>query len=334
MSKKQPAYNFDLTDIVLFFIRNWKALAVVSGLAAVAAVIFTMPFFIKPLYESKASFYPGNTNSVSVALFYSIRDKVRDPLQFAELEVTEQYLQLLNSDELKGRIIKKYNLLEHYGLNPESKGAYQSLARQYNDKIKVSRTDFNSIDIIVRDHDPEKAAELANGIMYMVDGMKKEMQGRVAKQALTIIERAYTDKINLIDSLKQRMKELGAEGVYDLANQAKGISEVLGKGQNNQFTEKEKQKLATYGGEVLLMNEMIQQEAENITFLRTKYEQAKLDVEADLSNLFIINYAGPSYDKVYPKRSIMLVISVLSAFAAACVFLLAMQQVDKIKRML
>jgi hypothetical protein len=30
----------------------------------------------------------------------------------------------------------------------------------------------------------------------------------------------------------------------------------------------------------------------------------------------------------------MLVISVLSAFAAACVFLLAMQQVDKIKRML
>ncbi|MFN4971784.1 MAG: Wzz/FepE/Etk N-terminal domain-containing protein [Bacteroidota bacterium] len=334
MSKKQPAYNFDLTDIVLFFIRNWKALAVVSGLAAVAAVIFTMPFFIKPLYESKASFYPGNTNSVSVALFYSIRDKVRDPLQFAELEVTEQYLQLLNSDELKGRIIKKYNLLEHYGLNPESKGAYQSLARQYNDKIKVSRTDFNSIDIIVRDHDPEKAAELANGIMYMVDGMKKEMQGRVAKQALTIIERAYTDKINLIDSLKQRMKELGAEGVYDLANQAKGISEVLGKGQNNQFTEKEKQKLATYGGEVLLLNEMIQQEAENITFLRTKYEQAKLDVEADLSNLFIINYAGPSYDKVYPKRSIMLVISVLSAFAAACVFLLAMQQVDKIKRML
>jgi len=186
----------------------------------------------------------------------------------------------------------------------------------------------------VRDHDPEKAAELANGIMYMVDGMKKEMQGRVAKQALTIIERAYTDKINLIDSLKQRMKELGAEGVYDLANQAKGISEVLGKGQNNQFTEKEKQKLATYGGEVLLLNEMIQQEAENITFLRTKYEQAKLDVEADLSNLFIINYAGPSYDKVYPKRSIMLVISVLSAFAAACVFLLAMQQVDKIKRML
>jgi tyrosine-protein kinase Etk/Wzc len=334
MSKKQPAYNFDLTDIVLFFIRNWKALAVVSGLAAVAAVIFTMPFFIKPLYESKASFYPGNTNSVSVALFYSIRDKVRDPLQFAELEVTEQYLQLLNSDELKGRIIKKYNLLEHYGLNPESKGAYQSLARQYNDKIKVSRTDFNSIDIIVRDHDPEKAAELANGIMYMVDGMKKEMQGRVAKQALTIIERAYTDKINLIDSLKQRMKELGAEGVYDLANQAKGISEVLGKGQNNQFTEKEKQKLATYGGEVLLLNEMIQQEAENITFLRTKYEQAKLDVEADLSNLFIINYAGPSFDKVYPKRSIMLVISVLSAFAAACVFLLAMQQVDKIKRML
>jgi uncharacterized protein involved in exopolysaccharide biosynthesis len=334
MSKKQPAYNFDLTDIILFFIRNWKPLAAVSAIAAVAAVIFTMPFFIKPLYESKASFYPGNTNSVSVALFYSIRDKVRDPLQFAELEVTEQYLQLLNSDELKGRVIKKFNLLEHYGLNPDSKGAYQALAKQYNDKIKVRRTDFNSIDIIVRDHDPEKAAEVANGIMYMVDGMKKEIQGRVAKQALGIIEKAYTDKIHLVDSLKQRMKELGAEGVYDLANQAKGISEVVGKGQNNQFTEKEKQKLATYGGEVLLLNEMIQQEAENLTFLRTKYEQAKLDVEADMSNLFIINYAGPSWDKVYPKRSIMLVVSVLSAFAAAVVFLLTLQQVEKIKRML
>lgn len=334
MSKKQPAYNFDLTDIVLFFIRNWKALSVVSGLAAVAAVIFTMPFFIKPLYESKASFYPGNTNSVSVALFYSIRDKVRDPLQFAELEVTEQYLQLLNSDELKSRIIKKYNLLEHYGLNPDSKGAYQSLYKQYSDKINVRRTDFGSIDIVVRDHDPEKAAELANGIMYMVDGMKKEIQGRVAKQALVIVEKAYSDKLLLVDSLKQRMQQLGAEGVYDLANQAKGISEIVGKGQNNQFTEKEKQKLANYGGEVLLLNEMIQQEAENLTFLRTKYEQAKLDVHADLSNLFIINYAGPLWDKVYPKRSIILVVSVLSAFAVGCVILLTLQQIERIKRML
>jgi tyrosine-protein kinase Etk/Wzc len=334
MSQKKHGYNFDLTEIILFFIRNWKPLAAITMSSAVIAVIFSSPFFITPLYESKASFYAGTTNSVSSQLFYSIKDRSKDPLQFADLEVTEQFLQLLNSDEMKNRVIKTFDLMKHYQIDPESKARYQKLHKMYTDRISIRRTNFNSVEIKVRDHDADKAAEVANGIMYLLDGMKKDMQNRVAKQIFVIVEKTYFDKIQRIDSIKTRLKELGQEGVYDLSNQAKGISEIAGKGQTNQYTEKEKQKLGAYGGEVALLTHMLEFEAENLTFLRTKYDQAKLDIEADMSNLFIIDSAGASWDKVYPKRSIILVVSAIAGFVLGCVILLGLQELKRIKKLI
>lgn len=332
--KKQDLYNFDLTDIIIFLVRNFKKLVILGAIGAVVAFIATMPMITKPLYMSKAQFYPGTTNSISSQLFYSIKDKSRDPLAFAELETIEQYLQLLNSDELKGRIIKKYDLYNHYNINRESRGAGQAMDHMYNDLIRIKRTNFNAIEVTVRDQNPDKAAEIANGIMYAVDGLKKEVQKRIAKQVFDVVEKAYNDKIQLIDSLQQRLKVLGAEGVFDPVSQSKGLAEVVGKGQNNQFTESEKRKLASMGPEAMVLIEMLTTESENLVFLRTKYDQAKIDLEADISNLFIIDYAGSSWDKVYPKRFLtMVVASILAAFAGI-VFILIIEQYHRIKHLL
>src|SRR5690606_16645775 len=103
----------------------------------------------------------------------------------------------------------------------------------------------------------------------------------------------------------------------------KGISEITGKGQQNQYTEKEKHKLGTYGGEATLLNFMIELEAENLTLLHTKYEQARIDAEGRLSNIFVVNYASPSDDKAYPVRSLIVVISTLSAFVFGCFAIVA-----------
>lgn len=331
MSKKNLSYNFDFIEVVRFFIRYWKALSVLCFATAVLAFVFTMPIFMKPQYQSKATFYPGTANSTSVALFYTIKDKVKDPLQFADLEVTEQFLQIMKSDQFRSTILSKYKLAEHYGLDMSNQSAGQKLGILYEKNITIKRTDFNSIDVIVQDHDPEKAAEVANGIVYTVNAYKKEIQGRVSKQIFQIIEQTYQQKLNYIDSIKTRLKELGAEGVYDLSNQAKGISEVVGKGQNNQFTEREKLKLGSYGGEVMLLTQMLEFEAENLTFLKTKYDQAKLDLTADLDHVFIVSYAGPSYDKVSPKRKVITIFSVLSAFVLGCIALIGIEQFKRIK---
>jgi capsule polysaccharide export protein KpsE/RkpR len=333
-SKKNNSYNFDLTDIVLFIVKHYKRLFIISLLSAVAAYFATLPIFVKPLYASKSSFYPGTTNSVSSQLFYSIKDRAKDPLAFAELEVVEQYLQLLNSDAIKGRLIEKYDLYNHYGLDPSIQSQAQKMGKLYHDRFTVRRSNFNSIEIWVKDHDPEKAAELANGMMYMVDGMRKEIQGRVAKQVFDVIEKTYNDKLKLVDSIQQRLRELGAEGVFDPASQAKGLSELVGKGQNNQFTEQEKRKLGNMGAEVILLNEMLQSEAENVVFLRTKYDQALIDMNADLSNIFIVDYAGASWDKVYPKRLITMISASIITFFATCIIILMFDQYQRIKPLL
>jgi hypothetical protein len=130
-----PTYNFDLTDVILFLVKNIKKLAIMCTAAAILTYIFTMPSILQPLYGAKASFYPGTTNSVSSQLFYSIKEKAKDPLAFADLEVTEQYLQLLNSDALKGRIIKQYGLYSHYGIDRSNKYGEQKINKYYTERV-------------------------------------------------------------------------------------------------------------------------------------------------------------------------------------------------------
>lgn len=334
MSKKNNSYNFDFIEVILFLYRHWKQLLIICLIAVVVSYVASSPIFITPKYKSTATFYPGTTNSISSALFYNIRETAQDPLAFADQEVTEQYLQLLQSADLRERVMTKFHLMEHYKIDTAKKNKYRKLNDLYDKNVKISRTDFNSVQVTVLDEEPAKAAELANGIMFTVDEMRHEVQSRVARQIFTIVEEEYHNKLHYIDSIKTRLKELGAEGVYDLTNQSKGISEVVGKGQPNKYTQNESKKLGEYGGEVFLLNQLLEVEAERIVLLNTKYTQAKIDMDAKLSNIFVVSYASPSDDKAYPIRSIIVFMSVLSAFILGCVVLVVLDKMDNFKQII
>ncbi len=334
MSKKHSSYNFNFNEVVIFLYKNWKRLFIISFVAGVLGLIFSGPTFVTPLYKSTCIFYPGTTNSISSALFYSNKQKAQDPLMFAEQEITEHYMQLLQSADLTNKIIGKYKLYEHYELDPTDLKDQKKMDAMFEDNIKYSRTDFNSIKVIVHDPSPEMAAELANGIVQLMDEMKHEVQRKVAKQIFEIVEREYASKLQYTDSIKNRLKELGALGVYDLPNQAKGISEVTGKGGSNASTEKEKSKLGEHGGEVFMLITMLELEAENLTLLRTKYEQAKVDLDGKLSNVFIISKGDiPGY-KDTPRRTLIAIFSAIAAFVMGCMSIIGFDKLREFKEII
>lgn len=334
MSKKHNSYSFDFNEVILFLYKNWKRLFIISFSAGVLGLVFSSPWFVTPKYKSVCVFYPGTVNSISTALFYSNKTKAQDPLMYAEQEVTEHYLQLLASDDLAGRVIGKFKLYEHYGLDPNNMKDQHKMGKIYEENILINRTDFNSIKVVVMDPSPEMAAELANGIVDLMDHMKTEVQHNVAQQIYTIVEKEYVAKLNYTDSIKNRLKELGAEGVYDLTNQAKGISEIVGKGSNNAFTEKEKAKLGEHGGEVFLLITMLELEAENLTLLRTKYEQAKVDLAGNLSNVFIISKGAVANTKAYPRRLLVIIISALAAFVMGCITIIGYDKYNEFRELI
>ena len=62
MTQDKRTYYFELVDVVKFLIKYKKPLSIISIGAGIAAIIFSGPWFITPLYKSTAIFYPSTNN--------------------------------------------------------------------------------------------------------------------------------------------------------------------------------------------------------------------------------------------------------------------------------
>ena len=328
MSKKKNQYTFDFLEVFTFFYKWRKHLLIISLIAGVVSAIISSPLFITPQYKSTALFFPGTTNSIASSLFYTIKQKAMDPLKFGDEEVDEQYMQILESGELKSNVMNHFNLMNHYKIDTAG-DKYTTLFRKYDENIKARRTNYNSIEIAVYDNEPKMAANIANYILLMVDTVKKQIQAPVARQIFSIVEEQYKNKLAYIDSLKLRMKNLGVKGVYI------GIKGVYGSPQSKiGGAETGKSNINENGAEYIALEEELNFEVEQLSNLKIKYDQAKVDLDAKLTNIFVINYASPSEGKAYPIRSIIVFVSVISTFILACFLIIFIEKFKDFKRTL
>jgi hypothetical protein len=65
-------------------------LMIACGIAAITAIVVTMPFITKPKYQATHIFYPTKNNSISDALLTDARQRQKDPLEFGEEEEAEK----------------------------------------------------------------------------------------------------------------------------------------------------------------------------------------------------------------------------------------------------
>jgi tyrosine-protein kinase Etk/Wzc len=332
MQNQQKEYQFNFIELVKFLIKWKKHLAIISISAAVIAFIITL--FIKPEYKSKAVFYPGTVNSISYALFYSLKERAQDALAYGDEENVEQYLQLAKSSQLREKIAADFNLIEHYGIDENDPKKFAKLNKKFEKYVNVNRTSYNSVEVVVLDTDPELSAAIANAVMYNTDSLKKQSQRIVAQQAFNIIKQEYEAKVAIIDSLSNMTRTLGSNGVYNVEEQSRGLAELIGKGTNNSFTEKERKNLGQHVGDFVSLDEQIRFEAEQLTDLRKKYNQAKLDLDSKLSNIFVVDVAKPNYDKAYPLRSVIALLSAIAAFLLSSITIIAMERYQNIKQTL
>ena len=61
-----------------------KHLLYIGIIAVISAIVFSSPFFIKPLYKSSVILYPTASNSISKALLSENSGNTKDILEFGE----------------------------------------------------------------------------------------------------------------------------------------------------------------------------------------------------------------------------------------------------------
>ena len=297
-----------------------KPLLIILAAAAVLAVIFSSRYFITPLYKSTTIIYPTSSNSISKVLISTTYQSEKDIMNFGEDEQTEQMLQVLNSNRVRDKVISRFNLMEHYDIKPDSKYPYTRLNKLYDSRIKFRRTEYNAVRITVLDSDAALSARIANEIAEIFDSTMNQMQKEVAIKAFRIVEDEYNTLWNEMHQLEDSLNTLRQLGVFDYESQVEMLSQQLavelGKGNTKGINNIQKQLdiLAEYGGASYAINERLDNDRLQLSLVKAKYEEAKVDATEFIPHKFVVTSAFQAERKTYPVRWIIVVVTVLSTF--------------------
>ncbi len=327
--------EFDASELFLFLFRYRKIFFIVAVSAVVLSVIFSSPWFITPKYESEVIMYPASSNSISKSLLTEMQSDEQDILEYGEEAATEQMLQLLSSSRIRNRITKKFNLMEHYDIDPGEKYKYTKLQDAYEENITFSRTDYMAVRVSVLDKDPAMAADIANEISYILDSVKNEIASDRAVRAYQIVKQKYEQLRDDINMMEDSLTELRNLGVHDYESQAEMFNQQLAKeiASNNyravKLLERKLDTLAKYASGYIGLSQQLEYEREKLSLLKRKYEEAKVDAFEVLPQKFVVESAFEAEKKAYPVRWLIVVITTLAALLITALILVVADSFGK-----
>lgn len=312
---QKTGYNFNSVDLLIYIWNKRFVLLAVGFIAGVTSIIVSL--LITPMYKASVIMFPATNTNVSKELLvnYYSGDNVHG---FGEEEQAEQLLQVLHSEPVRSRIIEKYNLMEHYEIEPDGKYPLTQLYDLYRSNIKFRLTEFMSVEISVMDKEPEIAAAIANDISDLVDTVYNNMKKKRALEALRLVEKEYAEAraslVLLKDTLSMLSEELsremeGLEGDDLSATLARVVSEK--------------------GALLLSTMNLVRNESQIEAGLRLRYKEARLEAEQTLPYKFVVESAIPPEKKAYPNKTLIVVVSTFSALLFALILLIV---IDNIKR--
>lgn len=273
-------------DIIRFVFKHKWPIFFVTLIAAIASVIAS--FLITPKYKSSVILFPKSQVSASQALTNSELINTEDHIMnFGDEEATEQLIQTLYSEEIRFKIIDKFDLLHHYKI--DEKGGYPmtKLHEMFADNIRFKRTEYMAIQIEVMDTDPQIAANIANEIAVLLDSSLNQMQRDVAVEIFKMVENQY----------KTIQSEIGV------------LEETL------QNTNKSAAKYIS-------LSEQLVNENKRLSQMKSKLVEAEVNAIQNLPRKFVVANAYPAEKKSYPVRWVICVVSTISAFVFAILVML------------
>lgn len=327
---------------------HWRAIAATAFAAGVLGAAGS--FLIPPTYTARASFISPQPqqNSMAAALASlgalsglagAVTGGVKSP--------ADQYVSLLQSVNLSDRIIDKFKLIDVYDVKFKA-DARKELAE--NARFSVGKKD-SIIAIEVDDHDPKRAAEMANTYLQELRALSDGLTLTEAQQRRVFFEQQLKQTQAALNTAQQALQKSGfnpaalkfepkATGemyaklqaqlvVSELKLQAmrRSMSDdaievqrqlVIVNGLRDQLSRQERPGSSPSDQNyVSTYRDYKYQEALFEIFAR-QYELAKVD-EAKNANLFqVIDVAAPPERKSKPKRSVIALGAMFGGFLLAC----------------
>jgi tyrosine-protein kinase Etk/Wzc len=225
--KKDQNFERDFIDY-LVILGKWRMKIILSTMVVlIAAIIFS--FIIPKKYKATVLFLPPTTSSGLSSLIENMSFDL-----FGSDNITgEMCLSVLNSRVLRTEIINKYNLMKLYNkkyIEHAIKELDKNVLIQSEVQMGIGTSTINSISISVIDKQPERAADIANDLLKLLESKIIELNTKKAQNNRFFLEKRVNenafDLIKIEDSLKVFQEKYGT---IDISSQAKVAIESAAK---------------------------------------------------------------------------------------------------------
>lgn len=312
------------TNLLVLLFRWRKPILIVSIAAAVASAGVSL--VMKERYKSTVTMFATQQHSFGEQLLETV--KKEDVLAYGAEEDAERLMQILNSDQIRNRIIEDFDLWMVYDIPRDSKGARAKIGRQYNENVEARITRFGSIEVSVLDESPDRARDMANRISEYADSVSNNIRNERAREAFQYAEVSLRQLEEELGLLEDSMTVLRKLGVYNYEDQVAALMEQYGTAiatghpDRAQKIKENLDFLSKYGTLFHKLESEIEGAYEKLTVLRKRYALIKIDIESNLPAKFIVDSATAADKKSFPIRWLIVVMSTLSAFVFTVIFLL------------
>ncbi|MFH2096240.1 MAG: Wzz/FepE/Etk N-terminal domain-containing protein [Bacteroidota bacterium] len=290
---------------------KWKFhIVIIVIIAIILGAVFSSSYFIKPRYKSIAVVYPSNLSP------------------FSEESETEQMLQILQSDDIRDKIIETFNLAMHWELDTAHPYFRTIINGLYGENVSFRKTEYESIEIKVIDTEPKVASAIADSIIRFYDEKVAQLHKTKYLEVVQISLFDMNLKQKEIDSLQNRLKTMReAYGIMNYNIQVKEITKMVGN--NNPEINKIYNGLKEMGGEYNLTDSLLWDCVDYMKSLKWSYDNALSGYNKNITYCHVVTRPYPADKKSYPIRWLIVL---MSAGAALILSLIAIAVAESIRK--
>ncbi|MDX2431620.1 MAG: hypothetical protein QNK35_11845 [Bacteroides sp.] len=311
-NREQKGYNFNSVDLLIYIWNKRIVLMIVGLVAAVGSMVISLT--ITPMFSSSVIMFPASNASVARGLLGQNYNGSQSVYGFGEEDQAEQLLQVLHSMPIRTRIIEKYNLMEHYEIDPEGKYPLTELYEMFRSNIKFSLTEYQSVEISVMDSDPVISAAIANDISNLVDTVFNNMKKKRAVTAVELVKEEYKDAEDMLVTMQDSLNKISYQLAQSISPSGDAATKLI-------------TSFAEYGVSYMYMLHQMRYEVGMVNNMRYRYNEARLEAQQNLPYKFVVERAIPPEKKAYPNKSLIVVVSTFASLLFALIILIVIDNV-------
>lgn len=305
--------NFFDNQRILQIIWGRKLHFVVVGIIAIVLpAIFSGSFFIQPKFKSTARVYPVNIDVLS-----------------NESE-TEQMLEIINSNDIKLKMIDGFDLYEAYNIKKENPYSFTYIIDEYLSNVSARKTEFETVEIRVLDWDPQRASDMCDSIVHFYNEKTRELfrikELEMVEASSWDLNKKYQELDSVMTSLDKVRKEYG---ILDYNSQVpeitRGYMNALSTGRGTTADVKKIEKLynniSKEGSKAIWLESRFKHLTTVIDSLSIEHDFYLSEYEKQITYSHVVEHPVPADKKSYPVRWVIVAFSTISAlFMALLVF--------------